>query len=275
MISVLMAVFAKERPDNLRTSLQSLSTQTLQPTEIILVWDGPLPDRLSAIIDTFRGALNIRDVKLSQNRGLGAALAVGLAESASELVARMDADDIALPDRFARQYAAFTENPALDLVSGYAVEIDGNGTQGRLRTVPINHEDIISTLWANPIIHPAVMFRRDKILAVGSYNPSLRRRQDYELWFRCAAAGMRFGNIPEPLIEYRFTPDTHKRQSRKDMWQQGVIGFNGSRKIGLPLWKQLACFVPFLRSLLPAPLQHVAYRAMQRFDPRKNERSSP
>ncbi|WP_425033603.1 glycosyltransferase [Pelagibacterium sp.] len=65
MISVLMAVFAKERPDNLRTSLQSLSTQTLQPTEIILVWDGPLPDRLSAIIDTFRGALNIRDVKLS------------------------------------------------------------------------------------------------------------------------------------------------------------------------------------------------------------------
>lgn len=268
-MSVLMAVFGREQPNFLQLSLQSLIDQTRHPDELVLVWDGRLPADLTDVIDSFRHRIEIRDVRLDENQGLGAALYAGLSQCTHQLVARMDADDIALPDRLALQHAAFVNEPSLDVASGYAVEIDVDGTPGRLRTVPITHNAIIKTLWANPIIHPATMFRRDRILAVGSYNPKLRRRQDYELWFRCAAAGFRFSNIPEPLIQYRFSSATHKRQSTKDMWQQGKIGFHGSREIGLPLWKQLGCFVPFLRSLLPTSMQHHMYRFMQKIDPRR------
>ena len=269
MISVLMSIFERERPDFLEKSLQSLVDQTYPADQLVLVWDGFVPKELTNVVDRFRDKMEICDVKLERNQGLGAALHAGLSQCAHDLVARMDTDDIALPHRFDLQRTAFINNPSLDVVSGYAIEIDADGISGRLRTVPIEHDTIVQVLWANPIIHPAVMFKRESILFAGSYNPVLRRRQDYELWFRCAAAGLKFGNVPEPLIEYRFTPETHKRQSRRDMWQQGVIGFKGSRAIDLPLWKQLACFAPFARSLLPMSMQHHAYRIMHKIDPRR------
>lgn len=271
-LSVLISLFEKERPGFLYDSLKSLTRQTRVADEVVVVWDGPLPADLVSVMDEFRGDLNIRDVRLSTNQGLGAALNAGLLQCRYDLVARLDADDVALPDRFALQMIAFEQDQTLDLLGGYAVEIDQDGTRGHTRTVPATHDEIISSLWANPMIHPAVMFKRERILGVGSYDPSLRRRQDYDLWFRCAAAGLKFGNIAKPLIEYRFSEATHKRQSRSGVWQQGVIGFRGSRNIGLPLWKQLACFVPFTRSLLPSGLQHRAYRFMQKFDPRRSKK---
>lgn len=269
MISVLMAIFAGEKAGSLRNALQSLVDQNLPADEVVLVLDGPVPQKLLNVIDGFRSGLNIKVVSLEQNRGLGAALKYGLERCSNEFVARLDADDTALPDRLQQQLSRFEAEFNLDILSGYAIEIDRDGKRGRVRTVPESHEQIINTLWANPIIHPAVMFKRERILDVGSYDPLLRRRQDYELWFRCAAAGLKFGNVPRPLIEYRFTSETHKRQSRRGAWQQGLIGFRGSRLIGLSLWKQLACFAPFARSLLPTSMRHHAYRVMQKFDPRK------
>lgn len=272
-LSVLMSVYAKEKQHYLELSLSGLASQICRADEVVLVEDGPIGPQLSTTIDRYRERLNIQSVVLPQNVGLGAALNKSLEFCGGELVARMDTDDIALPPRFQRQLDAFATDEGLDVLSSYAIEMDAVGQPGRLRTVPVEHEAIVQTMWANPIIHPAAMFRRRTILTLGGYSSTAVRCEDYELWLRCAAAGLRFGNIPEPLIKYRFTPDTHKRQSRKDMWQRGRIGFSGSRKIGLPLWKQLACFVPFIRSLLPAPLQHAAYQAMNRFDPRQRERS--
>lgn len=272
-LSVLISVYARENPDFLRKSLESLADQTRPADEVVLVEDGPIGDDLLAVIAEFSGSLGLRSVRLGRNLGLGAALNRGLVECTHPLVARMDADDIALPDRFEIQLGYFAADPDLAILSGYAVEINADDNRGRVRIVPTTHEAIIATLWANPIIHPAVMYRRDAVLAVGSYSPALLRRQDYELWFRCAAAGFKFGNVPQPLIAYRFTPETHKRQSRRDMWRQGMIGFKGARAVGLPFWKRLACFAPFCRSLLPMPLQHLAYRLMQRIDPRASGHS--
>ncbi len=267
-LSVLMSVYAKEQQPLLELSLRSLANQTRRPDEVVLVEDGPIGAELMATIDQHRATLNIQSVLLPRNVGLGAALNEGLRVCRGHLVARMDTDDIALPDRFFSQLDVFDGDERVDILGGYAIEIDSSGKRGRLRAVPTTHDAIVRTMWANPIIHPAVMFRRDSILELGGYSPKAMRCEDYELWLRCAAAGLRFSNIPKPLIEYRFTPDTHKRQSNRNMWRQGQIGFFGSRRIGLPLWAQLACFAPFVRGLLPTPLQHGAYRVMQVFDPR-------
>lgn len=271
-ISVLISVYANERQQYLELALQSLADQTYIAEEVVMVEDGPIGPDLKSTIDRYRDRLNIQSVVLPINVGLGAALSEGLKRCSGDLVARMDCDDVALPTRFQRQLDAFNANAQLKILSGYAFEIDGEGRRGRMRTVPTSNEAIRQTMWANPIIHPATMFRRVPVTEVGGYSSTAIRCEDYELWLRCAAAGMEFANIPEPLIEYRFTPETHKRNRPKSAWRQGNIGFRGSRKIGLPLWKQLACFIPYARSLLPMSVQHRVYRFMHQFDPRNEKR---
>jgi len=269
--SVLMSVYAKEKPEYLSECLQSLVLQTLLANEVVLVEDGPIPCALSAVIEGYRDKLNIVTVKLLQNSGLAVALNEGLTHCQHALVARMDADDICLSDRFLKQTAFFDKDPSLDVVGSFVVEIDEQGKKGALRSMPVTHDEIVNSLWACPVIHPGVMFKRDKINQVGGYNIALRRRQDYDLWFRCAEQGLKFHNIPTPLLLYRFTQNTYAKQSVKLAFEQAIIGFKGASLLNLPIWKRVACFVPFIRSLLPSRLQYLMYLALRRFDPRKTK----
>ncbi|WP_018862249.1 glycosyltransferase [Thioalkalivibrio sp. ALJ3] len=271
-ISVLMAVHASDATDLLDAAIASITVeQTRKPDQLVLVKDGPLPVKHSQVVDRWQSRLGqgLEVVSLHESSGLGGALNTGLQRCQYPLVARMDADDLAFPVRLERQGAFMEKNLDIALVGSSAQELDLEGNPGPLRRVAEEHDALVGRLWACPFIHPSVMFRRDLIRGVGGYDASLRRRQDYELWFRVAQAGGRFANIGEPLIWYRFNRDTHKKQSTLAAWRQGVIGFRGSRKVGLPVWKQVACFAPFFRSLLPLWAQHGVYRLSSPFDPRR------
>lgn len=269
--SVLISVYARESSENLRSCLQSLANQTRKADEVVLVEDGPIPEELTSVIEVFRSGLNINSVRLPKNSGLAKALNEGLHHCKHSLVARMDTDDVCQPQRFERQMAWFEKKPEIDIVGSFATEIDAEGQLGFLRSMPVTHESIVDKLWTCPFIHPTVMYRREKILQIGAYDSSLPRRQDYELWFRCAQAGYRFGNISEPLILYRFDHLTHNKQPLNLALEQALIGYRGTTLIGMSFWKRLACFIPFFRSMLPAYLQHFVYRVMRRFDPRQSQ----
>lgn len=266
--SVLMSVYAKEKAEYLAQSLQSLSDQTLKADEVVLVEDGPIGSDLAAVIERFRSSLNLISVRFKDNSGLAVALNQGLKHCTHNLVARMDSDDISLPRRFEKQLIEFQKNPNLDVIGCFAREIDAIGNLGVLRTVPVSHDAITADLWVCPFIHPTVVFQREKILKIGSYDRTALRSEDYELWFRCAKAGFSFANVPEPLILYRFDRNTHKKQSLKITLNQALIGYRGASLVEMPAWKRLACFVPFGRALLPFWLQHIVYISMRRFDPR-------
>ena len=106
--SVLLSVYKKEQPAYLRECLDSLFTQTLMPDEIVLVKDGPLTDELDRTIDEYvQLHPELKVVALPQNRGLGCALNEGLKHCSFSLVARMDTDDIAKPERFEKQIRVF------------------------------------------------------------------------------------------------------------------------------------------------------------------------
>lgn len=268
-VSVLMAVYGGESAVYLARSLESLCAQTHRCSELVLVEDGPLPEALSGTIDAFRDRLPIVSVRLSSNAGLAEALNEGLKHCRCNLVARMDGDDICLPERFEIQVKAFEDDPSLSIVGGFAIEIDEFDVRGRLRRMPISHEQILDKLWACPLIHPTVMFRREALLRLGGYDASLKRRQDYELWFRCAANGLRFHNCNQPLLLYRFSPEALRKQPVGLAFQQARVGYRGAARLGMPLWKRLACFGPLARSLLPTRMQYMAYRLLGRFDPRQ------
>ena len=271
-ISVLMAVHISDEIAFLDAAIQSITVeQQREPDQVVLVKDGPLRPEHEMVLEGWQARLGrkLEVVSLGESVGLGGALNAGLERCTYPLVARMDADDVAFSVRLERQGALLEQNSDIGVLGSGAREMGLDGKPGPLRSVAEGHEGLVRRLWACPFIHPSVMFRKDLILGVGGYDASLRRRQDYELWFRVLEAGGRFANIAEPLIWYRFDRGTHKKQSVSAAWRQGLIGSRGSRRVGLPVWKQLACFVPFLRSLLPVWAQHGVYRMLKPFDPRR------
>ncbi|HHX8576194.1 glycosyltransferase [Vibrio sp. Vb2354] len=266
-ISVLMSLYDKESAEFLNLCLGSLVDQTRQADEVVIVFDGPINNSLESLVDFFSVTLPIVKVKLANNQGLAAALNAGLEKCTGDLVARMDTDDICLNERLEKQEKYLLEHD-LDIVGTAASVIDFQGNFTGVRVNPCEHEEIIQSLWCNPFIHPSVMFKKASLISIGGYDDSLRRRQDYELWFRAAKNGLRLGNLEDKLLKYRFDQHTLKKQSPKLAWMQGKIGFSGSMACKLGIVKSLVCFIPFIRSLLPVWFQFKLTKLMKSLDTR-------
>lgn len=217
--SVLMSVYMKERPEYLYAALNSITRQSRKPSEIVLVCDGPLTKELEAVLEDieFQGFLKI--VRLEKNVGLGAALAKGLPECTFEWVARMDSDDVSASDRCERQLEYLESHQETDVLSGTIEEFQGDAqTENEAKScvtskkcVPQTQEEIASYIkMRNPINHPCVMFRKEKALAAGGYQPC-PLFEDYDLWVRMFQAGCRFANLSDTLLYMRVN-DMHRRR---------------------------------------------------------------
>ena len=214
MFSVLLSLYAKESPTFLASSLDSIFHQTLLPTEIILVKDGPLTAELDAIVSDYAVRYPVlKVVALPQNQGLGRALNEGLKHCSYDIVARMDTDDISKPDRFEKQIAVFRKHPELDLVGAWIDEFEEDIHHViSTRKLPERHEDVMSyATRRNPVNHPVVMFRKSAVLAAGGYQ-HFPLFEDYYLWVRMLLNGSRFYNILESLLYFRMSPDMFKRR---------------------------------------------------------------
>lgn len=268
--SCLISCYKNDNPIQLSKCLDSLINQSLKANEIVFVKDGELSKDLEKILNLYLDKLPFVFVNLPTNKGLGNALNEGLLVCKNNIVIRMDTDDICLPNRFEKQYNYLIKNKEVDIVGSWAYDIDIDDNIIGERKYPLNHDNIYQLMWTNPIIHPAVAFRKDKILKIGSYDIYLKRRQDYELWIRAAYEGLKFSNIGEFLLLYRFTENYYKKNNTKVAYDQALMGFNGARKLDLPFYTKIAVFIPVLRSLLPIQLIGPVHKLMSKFDPRKS-----
>lgn len=212
--SVLLSVYQKEQPIFLRQSLDSIFNQTLLPDEVILVKDGPLTDVLDEVVEEYVLKYpTLKVVPLSENQGLGKALNEGLKHCSYELVARMDTDDIAKPERFRKQIEIFRQHPEIDVCGAWIDEFEGSIEYVKsIRKLPEKDAEIRS--YANgrsPMNHPVVMFRKSAVLAAGGYR-HFSLFEDYYLWVRMLMNGSKFYNIQESLLFFRFSPDMFKRR---------------------------------------------------------------
>ena len=214
MFSVLLSVYHKETTSFLRQSLDSIFSQTRLPAEVVLVEDGPLTDELFAAIDEYVKQYDIlKVIPLPQNVGLGVALNEGLKYCTYELVARMDTDDIAKPDRFEKQLHVFENNPDVDVCSAWIEEfIDEPNNIVSIKKVPEKHWEIVKYAQKRcPVNHPVVMFRKSSVQIVGGYKhfPLL---EDYYLWIRLMIDGAKFYNIQESLLYFRASSEMFARR---------------------------------------------------------------
>jgi hypothetical protein len=181
----------------------------------------------------------------------------------------MDADDISFTDRLEKQLAYAEEHSSIDILGTWALDIDGEGTPLRRRTYPVEHAEIARLIWTNPLVHPTVMFRKSAVQATGSYDPDVRKRQDYELWFRCLEEGLHFGNVPEILLRYRFTKEYYERNDLQVAWNQAKIGWEGCWRVGASPIAYLGVGAPVLRALLPRRMNRFFHKQLRRVDPRR------
>ena len=212
--SILISIYHKEHADCFEQSLESIFKQICLPDEVILVEDGPLTEELYAVIARYVNLYPIiKTVRLPQNVGLGRALNEGLKYCSCDLVARMDTDDIAKPDRFQKQLEIFSKIPDVDICSSWVEEfIDNTDNVCSVKKVPEKHWEILRYAQSRcPVNHPAVMFRKSAVQAVGGYQhfPLL---EDYYLWIRLLINGAKFYNIQESLLYFRTSSDTFDRR---------------------------------------------------------------
>lgn len=202
--AVLMPLAPWESPQVLRAALESLSNQTLPPSQIVVSCDGPLPPRLHSVL--VRAPLVIELIVGPGGEGVGPVLARGLLRCRHDLIIRADSDDISLNHRCALQVEWMVQHPEVIALGTMIKEFDEACTD-RLsqRRVPIGSKPICRVAHLrNPLSHPSVILRRRAVLGVGSYR-SRRGFEDYDLWLRLLAT---FGesalaNLPETLVLVR------------------------------------------------------------------------
>ncbi|TWU00029.1 putative glycosyltransferase EpsE [Botrimarina colliarenosi] len=202
--SFVLPVYNGER--YLRETLASLRWQTFANWEAVCVNDGSTDGSLAILRDFAAADPRFRIID-QPNAGIVAALNRGLAEARAEWIARIDADDVALPHRLATQLDFVGRHPEVALVGSAVTTMDPTGDLLRTLPCPTEHEAIESALLAGaaPIAHPTVLMRRDAVLAAGGYRADYEWVEDADLWLRLALTG-RLANLAEPLLRYRLHP---------------------------------------------------------------------
>lgn len=201
--SVLMCVSRENDAQYLADCFQSLLSQTMPADEIIVVIDGPIPNNLNRTIEEYTDQLNFEVIKLNENVGFGRALNIGIARVTSDLIIRVDPDDICVANRIQLQTDYMKKNSEVIASSGNIVEFCSNNGDLQERPLPTDHAAIVKfAKKRSPLSHPASCIRTQPLKDLGGY-PPLRKCQDYALWSLMLVKGYRLGNSPELLVRMR------------------------------------------------------------------------
>lgn len=223
--SLLIPVYAGDTPERFRRAVVSSALeQSLRPTEVVLVRDGPVGPALQETLEQLTAQLRAAEPgivvvreDLPVNRGLTAALQRGMSLCSHEVIARCDADDLSYPQRFARQLPLIAAGA--DLVGSSMHEIDDREEVLAVREAPVGAERILAvSRLRNPVSHPTVVFRRRAVEAVGGYQ-HVPQAEDYWLWVRMLRAGADVRNVGEALVGYRVSDGAYARRGGLQVFQ--------------------------------------------------------
>lgn len=202
----------------LEESIHSILEQSFKSFELIIINDGSTDNSLD-ILDNYS---NKRIQVINNEHDFIKSLNIGMTQARGRYIARMDADDIMLPDRLKVQYEFMESHPEIDICGGWLDAFGGrNGTMQQ----PLAHNDIMSImLLHNPLYHPTVMMRKrivENMLLINNirlcYKEEYIYAEDYKLWMDLAVEGYRFANIPKVLVKYRVSEAQNTNRYHREM----------------------------------------------------------
>lgn len=260
-----MSVYYKEKAEYLKLALDSIINQTLKPDEIVLVQDGKLTEELQAAITEYLQKYPdiFKTYALKQNKGLGKALNFGMQKCSYEIIARMDTDDIAEPNRFELQINEFKQDKELMLCGGQIAEFVNKPTEiTGYRNVPLKHNEILSfAKKRNPFNHMTVMFKKQAVQNVRGY-ADMPYFEDYWLWSRILKLGYKAKNIDQVLVRVRAGQDMIARRGGLN-YARCIIRFEKAlHSIGIINFAEMICYITMrsVVAIMPESLRLFIYR---------------
>lgn len=249
-ISVIMGIY--NCAPTLQEALDSLYAQTYQGFKIILCDDGSTDDTLKIAEENARLHDNVLVIRNERNMGLNYTLNHCLKYADTEYIARMDGDDISLPNRFEKELKFLDEHPEVGVVSASMVHFDENGDfrLGRGKGRFIVAKDFIS---GTPLCHAVCMARTVVFKQVGGYSvdKKLLRVEDYHLWFKIFTAGYRLYDLDECLYKMRDDRNALARRNWMSRRNEAYVKHIGYKMINLPWYYQFYTVVPILKNFVP------------------------
>lgn len=268
--SVLMSVYKNDDPFNFRIAVESVTiNQTVKPDEVYIYVDGPVPENLAKTIRELESEIPTINVHWEiKNKGLGKALQYGIEHVKNELVARMDSDDISVPDRFECQLRQFDEDPDLSVASGHTIDfIDSPKNVLGKRVVPIGSDLCMQYIKKRDVFnHPAVMYKKSEVLKAGNYKDWYLNEDSY-LWLRMYLAGCKFDNLNKVLVYMRSGKDQYLRRGgwkyfKSEAGLQYLRYKYGIIKLPQYIFNLLIHFV--VKVLMPSKLRGLFYQKFLR-----------
>ncbi len=253
-------------PRYFRQALDSMLQQTVPADEFILVCDGPLTPELDSVIQEYQNDLTV--VRLAENRGLGVALNIGMEHCTNDLVARMDSDDISVPDRCEKELRAFEQDDRLAIVSSTIEEFyDITDETTKKRWLPGEHDEIV--LFSKrrcPFNHPVVMYRKSAVIAAGGYREEYHRFEDYDLWVRMLDSGAIGRNLSDVLLRMRVSDALYMRRGGKEYAGELLRFHNHLRKTGwISTFVFVTCAVPHaMVCVMPNAIRKAVYKLLRK-----------
>lgn len=255
-VSVLMSVYDGDR--FLRESIESILSQTFTDFEFIIVNDAST-DKTADILKaySFRDP-RIKIITNKTNLGLTKSLNIGIKESTGEYIARMDSDDISLPERIEKQVKFLDENKDHGVVGAlvYAIDETGKRIDGFKNWIhEIDNKTIQKKLIKrNVVVHPLAVVRKSTLDLVGGYDESFRYAQDYDLWFRIAMIS-KIHNLPEFLMNYRMSNSSITTSKNKHQAQCAFRArLNAIKRGQYSIFSSIYLLWPIFRIFLPKKL---------------------
>lgn len=214
-LAVIMSIYKNDRLEFVKLAVESILVQTYKSFDFYIQYDGPIRPE----VDEYLFSLNDDRVKIqcrAENLGLAQSLNDLLSIVMSqdyEYIARMDADDISLLERFEKQLSYFKAHPEVECLGTWAIEITSHGDEYFRKQMPQAHEECLNLFRKrDPMIHPTVMFRRSYIEKAGLYVLDTFFGEDTMMWAQGFAAGCKLGNVPEYLFKFRLDDNFFERR---------------------------------------------------------------
>ena len=259
-VSVLLAV--RDGAPWVEDALASVLAQTLGDLELIVVDDGST-DATPQIVAAAAADPRVR-LERRPPEGLTRALNHALAVARAPLVARLDADDVALPERLARQVAFLDAHRDIGVLGSAAREVNGGGREVRVVRPPADDAALRRALIReNPMVHSTVTMRRAVVVAAGGYDPRFPVAQDYDLWMRLLPI-TRLANLTEPLVVRRLLPRrVSVTRDAERLRAEARVRWRAVRAGAYPTWCAVFAARPLVGLAVPAPLRRALRRARE------------
>ncbi len=256
-VSVIIATYNEPR-EIIQQSVQSILDQTFTNLEVLILDDSTSAETRS-ILDSFSSDPRVQLIRGETRMGFVHSLNIGLRQAKGRFIARMDGDDISLPDRIAKQVEYLDSHPAISVVGGSMYIINENQQVISYRKYPTgNCAFNWLSVYRTPLAHPTVMFRKSIVDQGFFYDESFKKSEDLEYWLRLRKNGFKLSNMPDFLLSYRVCGDLSKKRVNNH-WNYNLKARKKNFSWKLPLINSLSLLVSFIYSILPDFVMRTIY----------------